>query len=120
MKLATFIAPGGSEPQAGEVRGEEVVAFASGTVLDRLASGDRTPADGPAHALADVTLLAPVPRPAAIFCIGRNYAAHISEMGSDRPEKPLVFLKLPHSSVPPSGPVRKPRVVEQLDYEAEL
>ena len=34
MKLATFIAPGGSEPQAGEVRGEEVVAFASGTVLD--------------------------------------------------------------------------------------
>ena len=36
MKLATFIAPGGSEPQAGEVRGKEVVAFASGTVLDSI------------------------------------------------------------------------------------
>ena len=120
MKLATFIAPGESEPQAGEVRGEEIVAFAQGTVLDRLASGDRTPADGPAHALADVTLLAPVPRPPAIFCIGRNYAAHIDEMRSERPEKPLVFLKLPNSSVPPSGPVRSPKVVAQLDYEAEL
>jgi 2-keto-4-pentenoate hydratase/2-oxohepta-3-ene-1,7-dioic acid hydratase in catechol pathway len=120
MKLATFIAPGESDPQAGEVRGDEIVAFAQGTVLDRLASGDRTPADGATHRLADVTLLAPVPRPPAIFCIGRNYAAHISEMGSDKPEKPLVFLKLPHSSVPPSGPVIRPGVVEQLDYEAEL
>jgi 2-keto-4-pentenoate hydratase/2-oxohepta-3-ene-1,7-dioic acid hydratase in catechol pathway len=120
MKLATFIAPGGSEPQAGEVRGEEVVAFASGTVLDRIASGDRTPADGATYPLGDISLLAPIPRPAAIFCIGRNYAAHIAEMGSDKPEKPLVFLKLPLSSVPPGGPVRKPDVVTQLDYEAEL
>src|SRR3954454_2502645 len=120
MKLATFIAPGGSEPQAGEVRGEEVVAFASGTVLDRIASGDRTPADGAAYPLADVTLLAPIPRPPAIFCIGRNSAGHIAEMGSDKPAKPLVFLKLPLSSVPPAGPVKRPAVVEQLDYEAEL
>jgi 2-keto-4-pentenoate hydratase/2-oxohepta-3-ene-1,7-dioic acid hydratase in catechol pathway len=120
MKLATFIAPGGSEPQAGEVLGGEVVAFASGTVLDRLASGDRTPASGERHRLADVALLAPVPRPPAIFCIGRNYAAHIAELGSEKPSKPLVFLKLPLSSVPPGGPVIKPAVVEQLDYEAEL
>jgi 2-keto-4-pentenoate hydratase/2-oxohepta-3-ene-1,7-dioic acid hydratase in catechol pathway len=120
MKLATFIAPGGSAPQAGEVRGEEVVAFASGTVLDRLASGDRTPAGGETYPLADVSLLAPVPRPPAIFCIGRNYAAHIAELGSERPEKPLVFLKLPRSSVPPAGPVKKPSVVTGLDYEAEL
>jgi 2-keto-4-pentenoate hydratase/2-oxohepta-3-ene-1,7-dioic acid hydratase in catechol pathway len=120
MKLATFIAPGGSESQAGEVLGGEVVAFASGTVLDRLASGDRTSATGESFPLRDVTLLAPVPRPPAIFCIGRNYAAHIAELGSEKPSKPLVFLKLPLSSVPPAGPVIKPAVVEQLDYEAEL
>jgi 2-keto-4-pentenoate hydratase/2-oxohepta-3-ene-1,7-dioic acid hydratase in catechol pathway len=119
MKLATFLAPGGA-PAAGEVRGDEVVAFTSGTVLDRLASGDRTPADGQSHPLAEVTLLAPVPSPRAIFCIGRNYAAHALEMGNDLPKQPLVFLKLPASSVPGAGPVRKPAVTRQLDYEAEL
>jgi 2-keto-4-pentenoate hydratase/2-oxohepta-3-ene-1,7-dioic acid hydratase in catechol pathway len=120
MRLATFIPPGGEEPRAGEVRGEEMHAFASGTVLDRLASGDLTPADGRAYPLDAVTLLAPVPRPRAIFGIGRNYAAHAAELGNVLPKVPLVFMKLPTSSVPPSGPVRCPAVVEQLDYEAEL
>src|SRR5215208_1587703 len=120
MRLATFIAPGQDEPRAGEVRGEEVVAFAGGTVLDRLASGDRAPADGPAHPLGDVTLLAPVARQRAIFGIGLNYAAHAAEQGRDLPAFPIVFMKLPHSSVAPSGPVRRPAVVRRLDYEAEL
>jgi len=106
MKLATFIAPGETAAQAGEVRGDEIVAFTTGTILDRLQSGDRTPADGQSFALTDVQLLEPVPRPPAIFCIGRNYAAHIAELGSEKPEKPLVFLKLPLSSVPPSDSTR--------------
>src|SRR5919199_4210839 len=115
MRLATFRLPGDPAPRAGEVRGDEVVAFAAGTVLDRLAAGDRTPADGPAHALADVRLLAPVPRPRAIFGIGLNYAAHAAEQGADLPEFPIVFMKLPTSSVPPSGPVKRPAVVKRLD-----
>lgn len=120
MRLATFLAPGASEPAAGEVRGDRIVAFASGTVLDRLASGDRTPAAGQAHPLAGVTLLAPVPRPRAIFGIGLNYAAHAAEQGKEPPETPIVFLKLPASSVAPSGPVVCPAVVRRLDYEVEL
>ncbi len=120
MKLATFLVPGDAQSHAGEVRGDRVVAFKAGTVLDRLASGDRTPADGATHPLDEVTLLAPVPRPPAIFCIGRNYAAHIAELGSERPDKPLVFLKLPLSSVPPSGPVKRPVATQALDYETEL
>jgi 2-keto-4-pentenoate hydratase/2-oxohepta-3-ene-1,7-dioic acid hydratase in catechol pathway len=120
VRLATFLPPGESAPRAGEVRGAEVVAFGSGTVVDRLASGDRTPADGPSFPLAEVRLLAPVPRPRAIFGIGLNYAAHAAEQGRELPFKPIVFLKLPAASVPPTGPVRRPPVVAQLDYEVEL
>src|SRR3954447_401960 len=120
MKLATFIAEGETAAQAGEVRGDEIVAFATGTILDRLTSGDRTPADGRSYALSEVRLAAPGPRPPAIFCIGRNYAAHIAELGSQKPEKPLVFLKLPLSSAPPGGPVRRPKATQALDYEVEL
>src|ERR687895_2082421 len=120
MRLATFLAPGAQAPRAGEVRGDRVVAFADGTVLDRLASGERTPAGGESFALADVTLLAPVERPRAIFGIGLNYAAHAKETGKALPEAPIVFMKLPTSSVGPAGPVRCPAVVKRLDYEVEL
>jgi acylpyruvate hydrolase len=121
MKLATFVPPGATDPVGGEVRDDQVVALGEGvSVLDRLASGDVTPAAGQAWPLADVTLLAPVPKPRAIFGIGLNYAAHAAEGGRDLPDEPMVFLKLPSSAVPPSGPIRCPAVVARLDYEGEL
>src|SRR4051812_15449334 len=121
MKLATFLVPGAGAPVAGEVRGDRVVAFDDGaTVLDRLASGDRTPAAGADHAVADVTLLAPVPRPRAIFGVGLNYAAHAAEQGKAPPEQPIIFMKLPTSAAAPNGDVTCPAVVRRLDYEGEL
>ncbi|MBX5441998.1 MAG: fumarylacetoacetate hydrolase family protein [Solirubrobacteraceae bacterium] len=122
MRLATFIPTGSDTPLAGEVTGGRVTAFGDGsTVLDRLRSGDRTPARGEAWPLADVRLLAPVPRPRAIFCIGRNYAAHAGELGNEVPPAPIVFLKLPSSSTAPNDPVAVPAAAAgRLDYEGEL
>ena len=121
MRLATFLPPGGDAPLAGEVRGDEVVAFTDDAgVLDRLASGDRTPAHGSAFAIDDVELLAPVPRPRAIFGIGLNYSEHAAETGRDLPEAPIVFMKLPSSAAAPNAPLNVPAVVRRLDYEGEL
>src|SRR5881398_2109602 len=106
---------------AGEVSGHHITAFADGTtVLARLASGDQTPARGESWPLADVRLLAPVPRPRAIFGIGLNYADHAAETGAQAPEAPIVFQKPPGASAPPDGPVRIPAVSRRLDYEGEM
>lgn len=121
MRLATFLPPGGGDPLAGEVRDDAVVAFADGTsVLDRLASGDRTPAGGESYPLAAVELLAPVARPRAIFGVGLNYSEHAAETGRDLPEAPIVFMKLPSSAAAPNRPISAPAVVRRLDYEGEL
>jgi acylpyruvate hydrolase len=122
MRLATFLPPDGTVPRAGEVRGEQVVAFLdqSIAVLDRLRDPAASVADGPSFALTEVTLLAPVPSPRAILGIGMNYADHVAEIGATPPETPIVFTKLPSSASPPGAPVRCPRAVKRLDYEGEL
>src|SRR5919107_616399 len=122
MRLTTFLPPGSDTPRAGQVRGDEVVSFVvkRDSVLERLRTSDYDPAIGDPFPLADVTLLAPVPRPRAIFGIGLNYAAHAAEQGQEQPEFPIVFMKLPTSSAPPNEAVRCPEVVRRLDYEGEL
>src|SRR3954452_21634830 len=119
MKLATFRTTAG-DVLAGEVRDGRVVAFGDGaTVLDRLASGDRSPADGPDHAVGDVQLLAPH-APRAIYGIGLNYSEHVRETGGELPQGPIVFMKTPGAAAAAGGPVRWPAVVSRLDYEGEL
>jgi 2-keto-4-pentenoate hydratase/2-oxohepta-3-ene-1,7-dioic acid hydratase in catechol pathway len=122
MRLTTFIPPGSDKPRAGQVRDGEVISFVSRreTVLERLRTSDFDQALGDAWPVSEVTLLAPVPRPRAIFGIGLNYAAHAAEQGKALPEFPIVFMKLPSSSAPPNGPVSCPAVVKRLDYEGEL
>jgi 2-keto-4-pentenoate hydratase/2-oxohepta-3-ene-1,7-dioic acid hydratase in catechol pathway len=121
MRLARF-RPHDDPSRAfdGEVRGDEAVAFADGsTVLGRLRSGDRSPATGAVFALGAVELLMPH-APGALYGIGRNYGAHAAELGNDVPDVPIVFVMPPTSATGPSGPVVRPAVTTQLDYEVEL
>jgi 2-keto-4-pentenoate hydratase/2-oxohepta-3-ene-1,7-dioic acid hydratase in catechol pathway len=70
--------------------------------------------------LANVTLLAPIPRPGKILCLGLNYVEHAKEGGHEVPDYPAVFMRTTSSLVAPGAPVVRPRVSEKLDYEAEL
>jgi fumarylpyruvate hydrolase len=56
-----------------------------------------------------------------IYCIGRNYADHVREMGGE-PERtpPVYFLKPADSIVPGGGDVRYPPRTNDLHYEIEL
>lgn len=71
-------------------------------------------------ALSEVTVLAPVPRPGKLICIGLNYRAHAIEGGNAIPDCPAVFLRTTTSLTNPDAEMILPECSEQLDYEAEL
>ncbi len=72
------------------------------------------------YQLGDVRLLAPVIPRSKVVGIGRNYAAHAAEMGSDPPAEPMMFLKPNTSVVGPGDPVFYPRQSAEVHYEGEL
>ncbi len=64
--------------------------------------------------------------PNNIYCIGKNYAEHIKELGGDKiPENPVIFLK-PNSSIVTGEPeiiipeINGKPISESLHYETEL
>jgi 2-keto-4-pentenoate hydratase/2-oxohepta-3-ene-1,7-dioic acid hydratase in catechol pathway len=63
---------------------------------------------GAGLALADVALLAPLPRPGAIILVGKNYMDHVREMDAApfgqltrpaAPAAPIIFTKSPLSVI---------------------
>jgi 2-keto-4-pentenoate hydratase/2-oxohepta-3-ene-1,7-dioic acid hydratase in catechol pathway len=72
------------------------------------------------HDPADVRLLAPVPDPRKIICIGLNYRDHAAESGVPAPSEPVLFSKYPTALAGHKHEIVLPRVSEQVDYEAEL
>ncbi|HYW72530.1 MAG TPA: fumarylacetoacetate hydrolase family protein [Pyrinomonadaceae bacterium] len=72
-----------------------------------------------AYSLDQIEFL-PAVYPGKILAIGRNYAEHASEGGSDLPPAPLLFNKLPNALSAHNAPIVLPGISEQVDYEAEL
>ena len=145
FKLATYQSDQG--PRAGLIVGDKIVDAAAATgnagdasVMGLLESWDAAckrldaaldKAMGSAKPLSAVKLLAPIPRPMAIYCAGANYRDHANEMaraqGKPDPVDPHTlglhswhFLKLGHCVVGPEVPVKIPAKTKKLDWEVEL
>lgn len=69
---------------------------------------------------ASVQLRPPIQRPGKIICLGRNYAEHAAEGGAEVPTIPIMFAKFASNLIGHGEPIVIPRVVQRLDYEAEL
>ncbi|HEY2759226.1 MAG TPA: fumarylacetoacetate hydrolase family protein, partial [Pirellulales bacterium] len=67
-----------------------------------------------------VQLLAPVPRPEKIICIGLNYADHAKEQGKEPPAEPVVFNKFFTALRAAGDSIVLPQLSDKVDYEAEL
>ena len=75
---------------------------------------------GVRHDPAHVRLLAPVPDPRKIICIGLNYRDHAAESGVPAPEEPVLFSKYPTALIGHGETIVLPSVSQEVDYEAEL
>lgn len=67
-----------------------------------------------------IKLLAPVPDPGKILCVGYNYAGHLGMGRTELPDYPNIFCKTANTITGPHHPILIPRVTQQVDYEAEL
>ena len=69
---------------------------------------------------AEGNLLAPVPRPGKIICVGLNYHDHAEEQDENIPEHPLLFGKSGTAVTNPGDPIIHPAEIEEVDFEVEL
>ncbi len=141
MRLVTFQDRKG--PRMGVLVGEEIAdVTASAPDLPKTIVGYcnsdrlkelRGALDGaPRLRLADVRLLAPIPRPAKnIFCVGKNYHEHAKEFhdsGFDAsagaaaiPDLPIIFTKAATTVIGPEAPIPgSSDPTQSVDYEGEL
>jgi 2-keto-4-pentenoate hydratase/2-oxohepta-3-ene-1,7-dioic acid hydratase in catechol pathway len=115
------VGPAGSEIPVVEVDGatydlRPVTADIDGAFLGRLDELPQLP-------LIDIDGLrigAPIARPAAVVCIGQNYAGHAAESGSPVPTVPIIFFKHPNTVVGAFDDVIIPPRATTVDWEVEL
>lgn len=118
MKLVTF-QKGNEIPQAGVLSSDRVVALGD-SMLNVIANNTRAKSDAPSYALSEVKLLAPIPRPPKLICIGLNYRDHAAETKLEIPKVPTIFNKFTNVVIGPGDPIVLPKASTRPDYEAEF
>ena len=131
MKLVTFMGPNATV-QPGVIQNDRVVGLAgmgltsmtsvivAGESARRQIASYASSNEPSSPMLSTVKLLAPIPRPPKIICIGLNYRDHAIESNMAIPEVPTVFCKFPSSVIGPGDDVVLPKNSVKPDYEAEF
>lgn len=131
MKFLTFQRNGAAEP--GVLRNTDVIGLKScgfPDLLSVITGGEaarkriddwflKPPADAVAP-LSSVTLLAPIPRPPKIVCVGLNYRDHAIESNMEIPRVPTIFSKYSTAVIGPGENIVLPKLSTKPDYEAEF
>ncbi len=130
MRLISFVRNGeasygiardGGVVDAGAQLGDEYPGLRDllvAAAVDRLRELEGRSAD---CSLADIEFVPPIPDPAAkLICVGINYMPHILEMGRERPDYPVLFVRFTDSIVGHGQPMIRPSASERFDFEGEL
>ena len=105
-----------------DIGGDDLPSVLSRGGLDAVAAAAAAATSGgaPRRPLAEVTLRAPVGRPPKFLAIGLNYADHVAESATPKPEHQLWFNKQSTCVIGPGEAIHIPRASSVVDYEGEL
>jgi 2-keto-4-pentenoate hydratase/2-oxohepta-3-ene-1,7-dioic acid hydratase in catechol pathway len=115
MQFVTF-SRGGDSAEAGIMLDDRVGALGC-DMISAMAGGVSV---GAVYDLHDVRLLAPIPRPPKLICVGLNYRDHAAETKMEIPRVPTIFNKFPSVVIGPGAPIVLPKAEKRPDYEAEF
>lgn len=124
MRILTFEKSGVIRPGMLIGQNDVVDLSASGvaSVLDVIESGKvPTYSESAArYSLSEVKLLAPIPKPRKLICVGLNYRDHAAETNSPIPDVPTIFNKFATAIIGPGANIVLPKVSKSPDFEAEF
>jgi 2-keto-4-pentenoate hydratase/2-oxohepta-3-ene-1,7-dioic acid hydratase in catechol pathway len=131
MRIVTFEVQGQAHP--GAIGADEVVDLSGAgfsSVLQLIEAGreglDKAQgflASAPAEwrkPLSSVRLLAPIPKPRKLLCVGLNYLDHAKESNAEIPNVPTIFNKFATAVIAPGDNIVLPKVSNSPDYEGEF
>lgn len=131
MRFVTFQHNG--HQHAGVVSGDHVVSLkAAGfpSMISVLEGGPEglkrievllaKPPEESTTPLSSAKLMAPVPKPTKIICVGLNYRDHAIESKMEIPTRPTIFSKYNNTVIGPYDDIVIPKNTEKPDYEAEM
>jgi 2-keto-4-pentenoate hydratase/2-oxohepta-3-ene-1,7-dioic acid hydratase in catechol pathway len=127
MRLVSYL--GEEDGGTGLLVGDRVIplfdGFLSGIDLDPDSLDDfrrraATLSGAAGIPLDDVELVAPLPIPGKIVCVGLNYREHVAEGGRPGPKRPLLFSKFANAVIGDEEPIVRPEGSHALDLEVEL
>ncbi len=131
MRLVTYASErgprAGVQTDQGVIDAWDLVDGEGASLRELIASGRldevRTALDGGGGEpvmLSPGGILAPVPDPDKIICVGLNYRSHAEETGMELPKAPTIFGKYRNALVPDGATVTLPAASSKCDYEAEV
>ncbi len=132
MRYVTFRNSQGA-PEPGVVQNNQIIGLSEAgfhSMLEVIAGGDSAreqvaafvakPPKSAVHEASAVKLMAPIPRPPRVICVGLNYRDHAEESNMKIPDRPTIFNKFPQTVIATGGTVVLPKNSTQPDYEAEF
>ncbi|WP_425033540.1 fumarylacetoacetate hydrolase family protein [Pelagibacterium sp.] len=121
MRYVSFIDNG--VPCWGRLDGETItdLSAVAPDLKTAIANGLPGPdAGGRTLSLGDVELAPVIPNPGKIFCVGHNYESHRVETNRAKTDHPSIFIRFADTLVGANGPIVRPAVSSDFDFEAEL